>query len=230
MRAPLVVVTGTGTEIGKTHVATALLRAWGRHVQVAGLKPIETGVAPGSEGEDARRLREASTFHVKPWPTAPYTFRDPVSPHLAARTEARTIEREVVRGYCEAMRDRAGGVLVELPGGLFSPVSEAIRNIDIAKALAPDRVYLVAADRLGVLHDLAATTIAASAEGLSIAGVIFSAPAVPDASSGTNAAEARFATSAPILGGLPRATSEELARHPTITAQVTELLRLSSAG
>jgi dethiobiotin synthetase len=43
-----VVVAGTGTGVGKTHVACALLAAWGARIRVAGLKPVETGVAMGS--------------------------------------------------------------------------------------------------------------------------------------------------------------------------------------
>jgi len=56
MKAPLIVVTGTGTEIGKTHVAGALLLAWARvlaeagmgDATVVGLKPVESGVTGGA--------------------------------------------------------------------------------------------------------------------------------------------------------------------------------------
>ena len=59
----IVVVTGVGTGIGKTHVGEALLRALPRDLRSLGYKPIESGADDG-EGEDGRRLREASMFHV----------------------------------------------------------------------------------------------------------------------------------------------------------------------
>ena len=41
MNAPLLLVTGTGTEIGKTVVACGLVAAWSRTgLRVAGLKPV----------------------------------------------------------------------------------------------------------------------------------------------------------------------------------------------
>jgi dethiobiotin synthetase len=50
-----IVVVGTGTEVGKTHVTTALVRAAVRAgLQAVGLKPVESGVGTGAS--DASRL------------------------------------------------------------------------------------------------------------------------------------------------------------------------------
>jgi len=81
--SPLLVVTGTGTEIGKTHTACALASAWGRSAKVAAVKPIESG---GTADGDA--LGRVSTFHVTRC-RAPYMYANPVSPHLAGRREGR---------------------------------------------------------------------------------------------------------------------------------------------
>ncbi len=48
MTAPLLVVTGTGTGIGKTVIAAGLVATWGRRgFRVAGVKPIESGKGSG---------------------------------------------------------------------------------------------------------------------------------------------------------------------------------------
>ena len=79
-----IVVVGTGTGIGKTHLSVALVAYLARAGrQVCGLKPIESGVPPGAVGEDATALAAAGVFHVKQ--PQPYALPDPVSPHLAAR-------------------------------------------------------------------------------------------------------------------------------------------------
>jgi dethiobiotin synthetase len=71
-RSLRVVLVGTGTGVGKTHVACALLAAWSTRVRVAGLKPVETGVPSATrerrrpERSDQERLvAAAETFHVK---------------------------------------------------------------------------------------------------------------------------------------------------------------------
>jgi dethiobiotin synthetase len=105
-----VVITGTGTGVGKTHLAVGLLGAL-RHKGsvVAGFKPIETGLVVGASS-DADRLARASSFHVK---QPLFAYEEAVSPHLAARIEGRPINRELVRGTVFALRAEAHAVVVE---------------------------------------------------------------------------------------------------------------------
>ena len=98
----------------------------------------------------------------------------------------------------------------ELPGGLFSPLSETATNADLIRRLDPWRVLLVAPDRLGVLHDVIATSRAAQAEDVRIDGVILSAPAMPDASTGTNAEELGRVSVPAVLAALPRGPVDPL--------------------
>jgi dethiobiotin synthetase len=216
--SPLLVVTGTGTEIGKTHTACALASAWGRSAKVAAVKPIESG---GTADGDA--LGRVSTFHVTRC-RAPYMYAHPVSPHLAGRREGRPVDLAVVADWVASFRREADGVLVELAGGLFSPVTESATNADLAKALAPTAVLLVAPDRLGVLHDVGSATRAARSEGLALHGVLLSAPAAPDSSTGTNAAELRLVTDLPVLAVYPRASVEELAARADTAGALRQLL------
>lgn len=216
--SPLVVVTGTGTEIGKTHVAATLATAWGRRARIVAVKPIESGGTA-----DGALLGQVSTFHVtrrRP----PYIYATPVSPHLAARREDRPVDLDVVVDWVAAWRAEAQGVLVELAGGLFSPLGPAATNADLARALAPDAIVLVAPDRLGVLHDVAAATRAARAEGVAISGIVLSEPATPDGSTGTNAGELPLVTDVPVLASFARAPVAELAASDAADAVVDRLL------
>jgi dethiobiotin synthetase len=215
MSRPLLLVTGTGTGIGKTVVATGLVSAWARTGRsVAGLKPIESGVpSTGPVAGDVHDLGQVSTFHVTRFPP-PYLLVDPVSPHLAARREGRTIDPKVVVDWVAPIRAAAEATVLELPGGLFSPLTDDLTNADLLTALAPSAVVLVAPDRLGVIHDVLATTRAARSEGIAIDGLILSSPPEPDASTGTNASElARVLPAVPVLAVLPRAPAPSLAPH-----------------
>src|SRR6202142_1681773 len=76
----MVVIGGTGTSIGKTQFAEAVLYAWRETARVVGLKPVESGVVDRSRS-DAARLAAASSFHVK---QGGYAFGCPPFPPLAA--------------------------------------------------------------------------------------------------------------------------------------------------
>jgi dethiobiotin synthetase len=211
LRGLLVIVTGVGTAIGKTHVAEALLHAWGRRSRVTGLKPIESGVEPGVD-TDAARLARASTFHVKQQGIA---LRAPLSPHLAARRENVAISvPEIVRLVDDA-REAAEGVLVELPGGLFTPIADDALNLDLALRLRADVTLLVAPDRLGVLHDTI-SAVRAATSALRIDAVLLVAPDQPDASTGTNAAEIERHARIAVAAVLPRAPPDALSILPAV--------------
>ena len=120
--------------------------------------------------------------------------------------------REVARS---ALRT-ANAVLVELPGGLYTPLTADVLNADFARSLAPDLTLLVAPDRLGVLHDVLAATTASRATGLALDAIVLVQPASPDASTGTNATELRHLSRVPVVVVLPRGDPEVLACDPAI--------------
>ena len=176
-------VVGTGTGVGKTHVSCALL-AHAKLVGVAcvGLKPIESGVRDGVVS-DAARLAAHSVVVA---PEAPYRFAEPVSPHLAARAMGQRISVRKAVDWVSSVR--ADVRVVETAGGLMSPLAPLVWNRHLVEALAPHAVVLVAADRLGVLHDVGAT-LAALGRGASPMVVVLSGAGAPDASTGRNANE-----------------------------------------
>jgi dethiobiotin synthetase len=119
--------------------------------------------------------------------TSLYTFPEPVSPHLAARDAGVRIDLGLIERWVAEYE--APVTIVETAGGLFSPLGHTSTNFELAGALRPDGVLLVAPDRLGVLHDLTTTLALAAARGGLPIGVVLSAPAAPDASTGRNSRE-----------------------------------------
>jgi dethiobiotin synthetase len=221
MRGRLVVVTGTGTGIGKTYVAEALLLALGRKgVRAAGIKPIESGadVSPS----DAARLRAASSFHVK---HSGVSLPEPVSPHLAARRAGIEVDVDQLIADARGCLGDVAVLLVELPGGLFSPLTDRVINAEFAAGLAPDALLLVAPDRLGVLHETVATARAAAAVGLTVDAIVLVAPDHPDGSTGTNASELVRFVAASVMGTVPRGPLSVLAEHDVVALTLAALLR-----
>jgi dethiobiotin synthetase len=219
--ARLVVVTGTGTGIGKTHVSEALLRALSDSLpRVIGLKPVESGVGQG-ERSDRARLDSASSFHVQ---QSGYSFAPPVSPHLAARESGETIEAGVLLSMVAGVREQTDLTLVELPGGLFTPLSPSLLNVDVVRGLRADFVLLVAPDRLGVLHDVLAAATAAASSGVAFSAIALVAPEVADSATCRNMLELQLFLPKPRLYELPRASVNHLLTHPALVALAREIL------
>ena len=159
-------VTGTDTEIGKS-AATACLAAAvsARGTSVVAAKPVASGVAPGTAGEDAELL----AFGGEHEPYVFATFDAPLSPHRAAALEGRAIASSELRDW--VTRLQAECVLVEGVGGWRVPVTTEVEVCDLAR-WSEGRVIVVAADRLGVINHTRLTVEAIRRDGLEVSGII----------------------------------------------------------
>jgi dethiobiotin synthetase len=132
-----------------------------------------------------------------------------------------TIELDRIKAWVAS--HKADVLVIETAGGLLSPLGAGHTNLDLAKALAPHTLLLVAPDRLGVLHELTACreVLRAHARELPEPGIILQAPSAPDASTGTNEAEIETLQIGRVLGAFPRAD----ATAPSSIAAAERVLR-----
>jgi len=175
MRAPGLFFVGTDTDVGKTAVATAVvrsLRASGRRVGV--YKPVASGISSvADERGDPWRLWEAAGRPLTVEHVCPQWFAAAVAPPAAARAENRTVDERLLRGGLDAWTATSDVVVVEGAGGLFSPVGDATLVADLAGEFSWP-IVLVDAARLGAIGRSIATIRAARGEGLRIAAVVLS--------------------------------------------------------
>jgi dethiobiotin synthetase len=182
-----VVVTGADTGVGKTLVTAGLARACiEAGLRTVAIKPVESGcvgAAPASHEDGA--LLAAATGQPEPR-AALVRLCDAVTPALAADREGLSIEMPAL---VKAIRELGAGadlVLIEGAGGLLSPLSWSLDLTHVAHDLDAG-VLVVAADRLGAINHVHLTVQVLFDTWLPPLGVILSAPAAPDASTGTNA-------------------------------------------
>lgn len=167
-------VVGTDTDVGKTHVAVALvgsLAAAGFRVGV--YKPVASGVtadAPG--GGDALRLWEAAGRPGTVDDVCPQAFAAAIAPARSARHEGRRVDESLLRGGLDRWSS-SDVVVVEGAGGLFSPLGDTTLVVDLAREFGMPLVVVDAA-RLGAVGRSLATVRAARAEGLDVAAVVLS--------------------------------------------------------
>ena len=164
-------VTGTDTGVGKTRVATALVRALVAHgVRAAGMKPIAAGIEPGqSTNADVLALASADRLDLPPRDRNPFAFTPAIAPHLAARECGEAIELAAIAAAWRRVAEEADVVVVEGAGGALVPLGDDLCMLDIASRLRL-RVLLVVGVRLGCLNHALLTVEAIAARGLVVAG------------------------------------------------------------
>ncbi|MCC6217798.1 MAG: dethiobiotin synthase [Polyangiaceae bacterium] len=182
---PRVVITGVGTGVGKTHVACALARALAPHGRTVALKPIETGYTK-HEGSDADALERAALHAKHPHPAV--TAAAPTSLAAAAGAPSAPLELSAIAAWVDEQEHYTTShyTIIETPGGLLSPLDARTTNLELAAHLRPAVTLLIAPNRLGCLHAVAAALAAFRDAGATTPWIVLTSPGAPDASTVTN--------------------------------------------
>ena len=172
------IVLGTDTEVGKTVVSTIVLHRYANVSRLAYWKPIASGSV---EGRDLDNVRTCAPPGIE-WIEEVYSFRAPLSPHLAARMEGRKIDTERVLGVLveEAMARPDRTFVIEGVGGLLVPLTddgELLIDLVVAMALP---CIIVARSGLGTINHTLLSLEAARARQLEVAGVVLNGPSNPE--------------------------------------------------
>ncbi len=166
-------VTGTDTEVGKTHVSAALLHHMSLGgAMVAGFKPVAAGVSligGARVNDDVRLLRQVSTLSVTDAELGPFQFDAACAPHIAAALEGRVIELPAILEAGRALLARSDFLVVEGVGGFCVPLGPDWDSSHIASGLGLP-VLMVVGMRLGCLNHALLTAEAIRARGLRLAG------------------------------------------------------------
>lgn len=202
----VVVVTGTGTGVGKTIATSALALRAATEGSVVVVKPVQTGIGPGSQ-----QPGDAETVHLLTGCAVQEltALDDPLAPDTAARL--RGVRIPPVREYADRIRvltefhdtvlvEGAGGVLVRLDtdgGTVLDLAAELGRDV-------PVEVVLVVAAGLGTLNHAELTVGALRSRGLEPVGlVVGSWPAEPGLAEVCNLDDLPRVTGLPLIAVIP---------------------------
>ncbi|MFF2791256.1 dethiobiotin synthase [Streptomyces sp. NPDC058049] len=202
----VLMVSGTGTEIGKTVVTSAIAAAAvaaGRSVAV--LKPAQTGVGPQEPGDAAEVVRLAG-----PCVTAVELVRypEPLAPDTAARRSGlATLSPAQIAEAAQRLSLDHDLVLVEGAGGLLVRFDEAGNTLADAARLLGAPTLIVAQAGLGTLNSTTLTAEALRARELTPLGVVVGSwPKDPDLAARCNLADLTKSSGLPLLGAVPQAS------------------------
>jgi len=161
-------VTATDTGVGKTVVATGLVRLLARHGRrVVGLKPVASDAeltADGLRNADALALAAESSFALPYEMTNPHCFSPAVAPHLAAREAGDAISVDALVDWYARAAGGAEVAIVEGAGGWRVPLHPDGFLSDLPERLGLG-VVLVVGLRLGCLNHARLTLEAIASTG-----------------------------------------------------------------
>jgi len=155
-----IVVTATDTDVGKTVFSAGLVRA----LDGCYWKPVQAGLAEGTDSDTVRRLSGLPDDRVFP---EAYRLKTPASPHHAAAIDNVVIDPALLTPPACDRRlviEGAGGLLVPLAGGLlFADIFAGWRF----------ETVIVARTALGTINHSLLTIEALRARDIPILGIAF---------------------------------------------------------
>lgn len=225
-------ITGTDTNIGKTHVAALIIRAMRRDGRrVGAYKPACSGAITNTNGQpawdDIARLKAALGVPCPDELICPQRFLAPLAPPMAAAAEGRAVDFHKLIHGASAWFERADLLVVEGAGGLLAPVAESKTVADLAVEIRYPLV-IVARCGLGTINHTLLTIEAAQRRGLTIAGIVLNQHQLDDDLSlaEANAAAIEAHGGVRVLGIVAWGEVDGLHRHGRpVTIPWSELVR-----
>jgi dethiobiotin synthetase len=201
-----IVVTGTGTDVGKTLLAAAIMSC---HPAYSYWKPIQAGSLSDTDSMTVQRLSGCSGDRIL---EESYRFRAAVSPHLASSLECVPIDAN------NLIPPSGHPLVIEGAGGLMVPIDQQVLFIDLfAKWSLP--VLIAARSDLGTINHTLLTIQALRNRNIPMIGVVVVGRLNPE-----NEWAIEHYSGVPVLGRL--ITEPPITQDSLPTRYMTECIRL----
>jgi dethiobiotin synthetase len=166
-------ITGTDTDVGKTYVACKLIQQYvAQGYKVIGMKPVAAGgdfVDGKWLNEDVLKLEAASNVKAPRELVNPYSFKEAIAPHIAAKKVGVEIKINVIQQAFDKLSKLADILIVEGAGGFLVPLNDKENVADLAVALNIP-IILVVGMKLGCINHSLLTIEAIQARKLNLYG------------------------------------------------------------
>ena len=148
-------ITGTDTNVGKT-----LVSSWiALHTGFSYFKPIQTGTRDGSDSFEVQKLSDTKIYPES------YAYKEPLSPHLAAKLENAIIDIEKI------VLPEVNNLIIEGAGGVLVPINDKYLMVDLIKKLGAP-VIIVARTTLGTINHTLLSLESLRSRNIAVLGVI----------------------------------------------------------
>jgi len=168
-------VIGTDTSVGKTVVTAGLMHLLlSKGYNACYFKPVSSGIADvgnHSGPVDVSFVKAVSGLQEAEHTLNPFSFRAPVSPHLASRMEGREIDVREIQKSLQDLKLRYDYIMAEGCGGLAVPLNDdgyLLSNLILETGFD---CILVARTGLGTINHTLLTVKYAQCSGIQMRGI-----------------------------------------------------------
>ena len=172
-------ITGTGTDVGKTYVTGLILKKLRENgVEAAYYKAAMSGNARGPDGNlipgDALHVKSVSGIGQPLQEMCPYVYEHAVSPHLASRWEGNPVLLDRVLSTFDAVCGNYDYVTAEGSGGVCCPLCYDEEKVLLTDLMKQRKLacLLVAGAGLGAINQVALSAAYLKAENIPVRGII----------------------------------------------------------
>ena len=166
-------ITGTDTDVGKTYIASALIKHFCKQGLISvGMKPVAAGaelVDGHLLNSDVTDLINAGNVNAERNLINPYVFAPAIAPHIAAEQVGVSVSLDRIQQAFDALQSLAEVVVVEGAGGFRVPINRQETMADLAVKLNLP-IILVVGVRLGCINHALMTAASIRAAGLNLVG------------------------------------------------------------
>jgi dethiobiotin synthetase len=167
---PDFLVTGTDTGVGKTVIASALVKALrAQGIRAIGFKPVQTGHEDG-QPSDADLLATASDEQT-PLALPLLQVDEPLAPAVAAERAGVRLSAGDIEARVELLQRGGYTLVIEGAGGVMVPLVWGYTVLDLAERFDLEAV-IVGRAGLGTLNHILMTAAMLRARNISIRGVV----------------------------------------------------------
>jgi dethiobiotin synthetase len=169
-------IIGTDTEVGKTVVSAGLMHLLLRNKHKAAyFKPVASGQVLLNgvyQSIDASFIKTVTGFAEDHKNITPFSFKNAVAPHFAARLEGGSIDLDVIKDTMQYLKNHYELIIAEGAGGLAVPLSDqGFMQHDLIRELGFP-CLLVCRTGLGTINHTLLTLRFAQNVGLAIKGIV----------------------------------------------------------
>ena len=170
------IVTGTGTDVGKTIVSAVIAQRYGGTRPLAYWKPIASGATDSRDSHTVRRLVDARITVLEEL----YCYDPPVSPHWAGRMADNPVCKDHLTNTWRRHTSHSATLLIEGIGGALVPLNDGGYLFADWLAALQLPCVIVASSTLGTLNHTLLTLEALRQRDVPLAGVILNGPPHPE--------------------------------------------------
>ncbi|AFS79547.1 dethiobiotin synthetase BioD [Gottschalkia acidurici 9a] len=172
--AKSIFIVGTGTNIGKTFVSGGIMHILNKHgINVGYLKPVQSGVYNGEDSSisDVDFIKEISTIKQDKKDMNAYSFKKPLSPHLAAKMENVLVDKSRIIKQYKKLENQYDYIVIEGAGGTIVPLTPSYYIYDLIKDMNTS-VMVVANAGVGTINHTCLTIDFLKRQGIIVNGII----------------------------------------------------------